>query len=130
MKPSIVKKIKLDFASIEIHQHYMISQIKEGLDFEQPHLEAIYEIFETYFSGRPFVSIADRKNDYTINPNLLKDTRYKNLLGIGVVCYSEASYNNALFEKTFFKGKFEPFYEMEACKEWALQLVEDFNKSN
>ncbi|WP_290629179.1 hypothetical protein [Altibacter sp.] len=120
----------MDFTTIEIHQHYIVSQIKEGVDFEQKHLEAFYEVFETYFSGRPFVSIADRKNDYTINPNLLKDSRFKNLLGIGVVCYSEASYKNALFEKTFFKGKFETFYEMEACKEWALQLVEAYTESD
>lgn len=128
MRPFIVKKIDLDFTCIEIHEHYLVSQIKEGLVFDQRHLDKFYEIFETYYSGIPFVSIADRKYDYTINPNLLRDSRFPNLLGIGVVCYSEASYQTALFEKTFFKGPFQPFYSMETCIAWAKELVEAYKK--
>jgi hypothetical protein len=128
MKPSIVKKIDLDFTCIEIHEHYLISQIKEGLVFEQHHLDKFFEIFDTYFAGKAFVSIADRKNDYTINPNLLRDSRYDNLLGIGVVCYSKSSYETALFEKSFFKGPFEVFYSMQEAIEWAAGLIEAYKK--
>jgi len=126
MKSPLLERIDLDFAQIEIYKSYVISQIKEGVSFDEKHLIQIYSVFETYFSGRPFVSIADRKFDYTINPNLLTDTKFPNLLGIGVVCYSEASYNTALFEKEFFKGAFEVFYSMKACKTWCTTLLKQY----
>ncbi|PKA84271.1 hypothetical protein ATE92_2451 [Ulvibacter sp. MAR_2010_11] len=126
MNTAIIEKIELDFTSIEIYENYLISRIKEGLVFEEAHLRQFYVIFEKYFAGKPFVSIADRKNDYTIDPNLLRDSRFSNLLGIGVICYSDASFNTALFEKTFFKGAFEPFYSLDDCISWALDLIHQY----
>ena len=128
MKPSLVKKIALDFTMLEIHEDYLISQIKEGLVFEQHHLDKFYKVFDTYFAGKSFVSIADRKNDYTIDPNLLRNSRHENLLGIAVVCYSEASFKTALFEKSFFKGPFEPFYSLEESIVWSKELIEKNKK--
>lgn len=128
MKPVLIKNIRLDFAKIEIYNDFLISQISEGLAFEEEHLQKFYAVFETYFQGRPFVSIADRKNDYTINPTLLRDARFSNLLGIGVVCYSKPSYNTAQFERQFYKGPFEAFYSMDKCLTWASQLVENHKK--
>ena len=123
MKTSILKIIQLDFARIEIYENLIVSQIKEYTAFEEEHLEQMYTLFETYFSEKPFISIADRKFDYTINPNLLSRSKFKNLLGIGVVCYSEASYNTALFEKEFYKGVYEVFYSMEDCQKWSKSLL-------
>ena len=123
MKAPILKIIQLDFARIEIYENLIVSQIKEFTAFEEEHLEQMYTLFETYFSDKPFISIADRKFDYTINPNLLSRSKFKNLLGIGVVCYSEASYNTALFEKEFSKGVYEVFYSMEDCQNWSKSLL-------
>lgn len=125
-----VLNIELDFTSVEIHENYMISQIKEGIDFKQKHLDQFYKLFETYYHDKPFISIADRKYDYTIDPNLFRDSSFRNLLGIGVVCYTESSFKTAQFEKTFFKGKFEPFYSMEDCLQWAEELVKSHHTKN
>jgi len=128
MKSLILKKIDLDFAKVDIYENYLISQIKEGVIFEKQQLIQFYEIFELYYSGKPFVSIAERKYDYSINPNLLSESLFSNLLGIGEVCYSKASYKTALFEQKFFKGNFEPFYTIEECKKWAENLIVAYNK--
>jgi hypothetical protein len=130
MGQSHIVKLELEFTKVEIHEHFMISQIKEGIDFKQEHLDQFYKLFEIYYSDKPFVSIADRKYDYTIDPNLLRDSRFKNLLGIGVVCYSEGSYQTALFEKNFFKGPFQPFYSLEDCIEWANTLITSHHRKN
>lgn len=128
MKPFPIEIIDLDFTYIEIYDNYIISQIKEGLVFEKKHLEIFHEVFQKYFGNKPFVSIADRKFDYSIKPNLYQEEHFPSLLGIGVICYNEASYNISLFEKTFFDGKFESFYNIEDCKLWAEKLIERYKK--
>ncbi|GHC63621.1 hypothetical protein SAMN05421855_102755 [Ulvibacter litoralis] len=128
MKPSPIEIIDLDFTYIEIHEHFLISQIKEGIVFEKKHLEKFYQLFETYYTDKPFVSIADRRFDYTIKHNLYQEEYFPTLLGIGVICYTDASYNISVFEKNFFKGKFESFYNIEDCKTWAEKLVEQYKK--
>ncbi len=89
---------------------------------------SISNLFNTYYSEKPFISIADRQFDYNINPNLLRRSKFKNLLGIGVVCYSEASYKTALFEKEFYDGVFEIFYSMEDCLNWSRSLLKKYNQ--
>lgn len=120
--------IELDFTYIEVYENYIISQIKEGVEFEKKHLDKFLTIFETYYSNRPFVSIADRKYNYTIKPNLYQEKNFPTLLGIGVICYNDISYNTSLFEKNFFDGKFESFYNIEDCKLWAEKVIERYHK--
>jgi hypothetical protein len=122
-----IKKIDIGFSLVEIHENYLISQIKEGVTMEQEHLDMFYELFELYFHEKPFVSIADRKYDYTINPNIFRDSPFDNLLGIGIVCYSQASYETVLFEQKFFNGLFKPFNTMEECISWAENLLINYN---
>ncbi len=128
MKIPILEIIELDFAHIEIYENHIISQIKEGITFEEEHLDQVYNLFKTYFSEKPFISIADRKFDYTIDPNLLRNSKFENLLGIGVVCYSEASYKTALFEKEFYNGVFEIFYSLEDCQNWSRSLLKQYDR--
>lgn len=56
MKSLILKRIELDFAKVDIYENYLMSQIKEGVIFEKQQLNKFYEIFELYYSGKPFVS--------------------------------------------------------------------------
>ncbi|RMA64192.1 hypothetical protein [Ulvibacter antarcticus] len=123
MKSTPLATLDIDFATVKIYEHYVISQIKEGIVFEKKHLAKFHEIFETYYTGKPFVSIADRKNDYTIKPNMYMEQKFPSLVGIGVICYSEASYNISLFEQKFFKGNFSAFYSLKECISWAESII-------
>lgn len=129
MKQETPRVIKLDFAVLELYKDYVISTIHEGVTFDLPHLDTISEIFIRNYPKKPFVSIANRINDYTINPTcLLHSTIVPNLIGIGVVCYSESAYDTASFEKKFYKGNLEIFDSYEDCIQWTKKLITSNNK--
>ena len=118
------KVITLDFAVLELYQDYIVSTINEGVSFDLPHLEEISEVFIRNYPKKPFVSIANRINDYTINPTcLLHSTIFPNLIGIGVVAYSKSALETAKFEKKFYKGTLEVFDSFEDCINWAKKLI-------
>ncbi|HBR53278.1 MAG TPA: hypothetical protein DEA82_03465, partial [Flavobacteriaceae bacterium] len=57
------KTIDLEFAEIEVYEHFVVSTIKEGVTFGKKYLQQLFEVFSTYYKDRPFVSIANRAND-------------------------------------------------------------------
>jgi hypothetical protein len=122
------KRIELSFVELELHENYVISTIKEGTTFGQTHLNRLFEVFNDYYYDRPFVSIAHRRYDYTINPNLLKEKPHQFLLAIGVVCDSTSSKQIALFEQKFYPGKFEVFDDMETCLKWKNLILANYIK--
>lgn len=123
------KTIDLEFAEIEVYEHFVVSTIKEGVTFGKKYLQQLFEVFSTYYKDRPFVSIANRANDYTIDPNLLSNYKHPELLGIAVVCHTDAAKKTALFEQKFYDGQFEIFDSIEEAKEWSLQLLGDHLKN-
>lgn len=118
------KVITLDFAVLELYKNYIVSTINEGVSFDMPHLEEITEVFIRNYPTIPFISIANRINDYTINPTcLLHSSILPNLIGIGVVSYSKSALETAKFEKKFYKGTLEVFDSFEDCIKWAKNLI-------
>ncbi|WP_339696318.1 hypothetical protein [uncultured Marixanthomonas sp.] len=117
--------VELEFGTLEIHENCVISTIKEGILFDKEERKKMYRIFEKYFEGKPFIYISNRKNDYTVNPtSYLQDDHFSNhLVGMAVLCYSKSSFDNALFEKQFYKRAFNVFYTVEACKLWANEIL-------
>jgi len=117
--------LELEFVKIEIFDDFMVSSISEGVSFDLQHLAVFVDIFRKYFGDRPFVSIANRINDYTINPACFKQNiQIPNLLGIGVVCYTDASLQIAKFEKRFYDSIYETFRSIEEAFAWADALLE------
>ncbi len=126
-----LKVIELDFATLELFDNYIISTINEGVAFDLPHLEKFSEIFNTHYAGKPYVSIANRRYDYTINPTcLLQADLFSNLLGIGVVYYTQSALETVHFEKNFYKGTLEAFSSLEECLSWTQNLLEVHKNKN
>ena len=114
---------QLDFATIHLYENYVISSIGEGVTLTQKQLDTFFEIFNTYYNEKPFVSIANRENDYSLDPNLLKSKRHPSLVGIAVVCYNQQSKQTARFEKKFYSGPFEIFDSIEEAIDWSQELL-------
>ena len=123
------KTITLPFVTLELHENFVISTINEGVNFGETHLGEMFKVFNDYYTERPFVSIANRLNDYTINPNLFKQKQHPYLLAIGVVCYNQASKDIALFESKFYKGHYEVFDTIEDCIAWSNKILNDYIKN-
>lgn len=122
------RKLTLGFAEIGLYENYVVSSINEGVVLDENHLAELFEIFDSYYKDRPFVSIANREHDYTIDPNLLRDNKHPFLLGIAVICYNESSMEIANFEKKFYSGKYEIFGTIEDAVEWANELIKNYIK--
>tara|TARA_B100001146_G_scaffold222761_1_gene235818 strand:+ start:29147 stop:29551 length:405 start_codon:yes stop_codon:yes gene_type:complete len=116
---------ELDFITLYFYEEYVISMIHEGVFFDLPHLEEVTKHFKAFYpEDKPFASIADRKNDYTINPTcFFQSDIMSNLVCIGTVCHSQTSYDTASFEKMFYKGNFEVFMSMKRCKRWVEKRI-------
>ena len=123
MESKLPRILDLDFVHVEIYDTFIVSTIKEGVTFGSAHLDAMFEVFAMYFKNKPFVSIANRVNDYTIDPNLFRANIYPDLLGIAVVYYTNTAKEVAKFEQKFYEGTYEIFSDLEDAKAWGLQLV-------
>ena len=110
------KTITLNFTTLKIYEHFIVSTIKEGVLFDAPQLDQLQDIFTIYF--------ADRQNDYTVNPVCYTNSNaIENMVGMAVLCYSEANYKTANFTKPFFRKPLEAFSTFEACKNWIEDLL-------
>ena len=124
--PDPLKVLELDYIHFKFFDHFVFSTIQDGVAFTKEHLNEVSSIFNKFYQGKNFVSIALRHYDYTIAPTCFhENTIVKGLLGLGVVCYGESAYNTSIFEKTFYKGIYEVFYSLEECVQWAQQLYQD-----
>ena len=118
------KTISLKFATLYIYENYAVSSINEGVVFDTQELEQFQEVFAIYFPNKLFGLIADRENDYTVNPVCYAaNNEIKNLVGMAVLCYTEANYETAKFTKPFFNKPLEGFFSFEECITWIKHLL-------
>lgn len=121
------KSLQLHFAQVDVYDRYLIVTVHEDVVFQKPHLEALYDIFLTYFPSQPFGYIAHRKYSYTVDPTCYIDSQEGPwLAAMAVVCYSQAAYEAALFERKFYKNRpYRPFYQMSDCLEWMERKISE-----
>lgn len=117
--------VDIDIARFELHKHYLVATIHEGVIFDTPQLQKFHEIFDTYYKDRPFGYISNRLNDYTINPTCYIETKKydSKIVGIATLCYSDVTFQNATFAERFFDWPHQAFYTMDECVEWIQILL-------
>lgn len=119
-----IKTIELIDINLEFYDRMVISEVKEDVIFELPHVEQILRICNEVFEGKDYVYISNRKNNYNVNPTIyfeLKDV--KSLLGIGIVSERYEALKVATFEKQFSPVPFDIFSNMEEARAWAKTLL-------
>ena len=122
------KKIDLGFTKIYIYEYYAISTITEGVILNAAKLDQIFEIFSFYYKDKPFVSIANRVNDYTIDPNLLSTKKHPDIIALLVVTQKKTTKEIVMFERQFYDGVFEILDTLEEAKLWADAYLIDYLK--
>ncbi len=112
--------IDIGFAHMELHEHYVVCTIHEGVVFDTPQVHKLHEVFAEHYHDRPFGYISNRKNDYTINPtSYAENDNYEvQLVGVATLCYSDETYQNALFAERFLQYPHKAFFKMEDCVNW------------
>jgi hypothetical protein len=129
MSTNFPKTIELDFVHLELHELYAIASIKEGVVFDRDHLKVYDKVFKEHYPERLFGYISNRKYDYTVNPTCFLQTNLSpRLVAVAMWCHTERSFNNALFERSFYKRPAEAFYTKEECQQWIIEQIEDYKE--
>lgn len=113
------------FGKVSVIDNIVIINIQEGYIFRAQDLKELFDTFNTFFPNQKFGYLTDRVNDYTLDlsPDLYKAI-HPNLKAIAAVCYTEASFKNAKFEKEFYKkGSFEAFTDFQEALSWLKALI-------
>ena len=112
---SIPQVIDLEFATLELYDQYVIGKINSGILLDDQKIDVIYNVFKKHYH-KPFGYIADRKNDYSVDPFCYKKADgLDNLKGMAIRCYKSSTFKSSLFENQFFSKPLKPFYTHEEC---------------
>lgn len=123
------KILQLDFATVEIHENYFVSTVKQNSMVTLEVLEQLVQISEEYFPDKKFGYISNRANRYNVDPTgYVKTSFLPRFEGMTVVCHSELQKKTALFEKKFYKKPFEVFDDLEKAHLWIRELLQEKNK--
>lgn len=119
-----LKKIDLEFTDLQFYNDYVISTVKRDMVLEKDQVRLLKRICQDFFENREFVYIAERKNDYNVNPMIyINLSEGINLSGIAVVSENISRLQTANFEKQFSNIPFELFLNLEEAKAWARSLT-------
>lgn len=129
MKP--IKIIKLNFCVLRFYDHFVISEIHDGVNLTQEHIAQAHEIITDFFGPATYYGyISLRINDYSVNPtDYLSCPFYDYIAGMAVVSNKAIKREAAQFEKAFFKKPLEVFFTLEEAIDWIKRLPKtDLNK--
>ncbi|MGS2726358.1 hypothetical protein ACU8DI_07090 [Psychroserpens sp. BH13MA-6] len=121
------KKIEFSFGTIYATQHFVISELNEGIHVDY-HIasELISRFSEEIRKGIKIGYIANRMNSYSFEPQLWLDfnNEYDFLVATAIVSYNDFSYLNSTIEKHFFQKSMKRCHSLDEAIEWMCELEE------
>ncbi|MBR9915245.1 MAG: hypothetical protein GYB32_10545 [Algicola sp.] len=121
------KKIEFSFGTIYTTQHFVISELNEGIHVDY-HIasELISRFSEEIRKGIKIGYIANRMNSYSFEPQLWLDfnNEYDFLVATAIVSYNDFSYLNSTIEKHFFQKSMKRCHSLDEAIEWMCKLEE------
>lgn len=113
----------------EFYQNYFIGRINEGSNAGTEYVDALSDLIQKHFSGRPVIYISDRVNCYSLDPVATADLIARNeITHVGIVVYSQLQGKTYSFlEKFLEETKICSFESLDAAMSWAEQKSLDPN---
>lgn len=125
MNKALMKTIELDFTKLEFYDGFVISTINAETIFDNFHVSRLVEVCTNFYGEKDFVYVANRINDYNVNPVIyLELGNIKKLKGVAIVIKKESGLRTANFEKHFSPFPVELFNNLQEAQVWALSLIE------
>lgn len=117
----MIKKIQLDFATLEFHEDIVVGVINEGVDLSLEQGEEIFHFCRQYYGDSPYALISHRVYSYSFNPFMHKQLANKqsNLKAFAVVAKTPVQRMNFAIEKMFFKIPSSYFSNLKDAMDWA-----------
>lgn len=123
-----MKHEEYDFGVLEIGDHIIVGEIKEGFDVTFDVVSQIVEVANEEFNGEPWAYISNRVHSFSTQPILHMDlTKIKhNLIAFAVVAEKELTKRNAQFEETFIGSdyQFKSFGKLDTAVSWVKMVLD------
>ncbi|MDR5589080.1 hypothetical protein [Christiangramia sp. SM2212] len=120
-KPLQIKE--LSFAKLKFYKYYVIAVIDEDTVVSDTHFNELIQNFDERFGDEGYVYIANRENNYNVNPIYFKKLEeISKMKALAVVNHNTSSIEINNFEKHFCPIPYVVFDELENAVAWA----EDF----
>ncbi|AGC76260.1 hypothetical protein LX97_00927 [Nonlabens dokdonensis] len=124
-----LKELNYSFGNFYFFDGFVVSEIKEGVDFSWELAKPIIQEVESFYNtkGSDIVYISNRVNSYNVKPvDWLKFTAFAfKLKGYAIVVDSHIKGRNAKFESLFIPVKFKVFDDLVHSILWAAHLNEN-----
>ncbi len=118
--------ITYSFGVAEIHDHYIVMVMNEGVTVTPAYNRELETLAETVFAGKKFGYITHRKYSYSVDPSTyLGTSKIENLVGFAVVSDEALSMSNVELEKLFLKKPFRHFYTLDEAIDWITEIIEN-----
>lgn len=123
---NILKKVELDFTSLEFHKDFVISRMREDAVVSKEQFQELLVHCNTFYHENAFFYISHRLNNSNVDPTIyLEISKAVNLNGIAVVTEKSGSMITAQFEKHFINLPYEVFPRLEDAVAWGHKIIEE-----
>ena len=124
MLPTENHIVTYDFGVAELHQNYMLMVMNEGITVDSAINAQLTALAADHFEERPFGYITHRKNSYSVDPNVYKETsKIKRLVAFAIVSDKDIRLTTAKVEKMFLDKPLKVFKELKAAVNWVENIV-------
>jgi hypothetical protein len=124
----MLKELHYTFGSFYLFNGFVVSEIKEGVDFSWKQAKILIEDVASFYdtNGNDIVYISHRIHKYNVKPvDWLKFASYAlKLKGYAIVVNNALESRNANFESLFVRSKFKIFTNCLEAVQWAATISE------
>src|SRR5690606_25934609 len=113
------KKLLSDFCELYLYDTYSLLRVFENQHIDLKKNDWIRANYKEHFGNKPFVVIADRRYQHTIDLDIYKNGKMKNKKGMAIVSTLEEERERALVEQKLFPHSFAFFENLENALAWA-----------
>lgn len=124
-------KIEFSFGNFYLCNHFIISEINEGIHFDWDKILELIGAAQDYYSlGIKIAYISNRVDAYSFEPQLWQKFQYEFdfITAIATVAYSNFGHINASIEKQFTTKSLKRCDNLDEAISWVIHLKE-FNQN-
>ena len=127
---TIIKERIQGLGEFEFHEGYFIGRIDYGEHASSKFVNALSELIQKHYHGRPVIYISDRVNSYSLDPVATMGLIERNNIRFaGIVTYTEQQQNMFAYEEQTIKGiSMCNFVSLDEALAWAKQKLLKINQ--
>ena len=123
----MIKECINGLGEFEFFEGYFIGRINVGVDAGSNFVDALSELINKHYHGKPVIYISDRVNSYSLDPVATMDLiERNNIRFVGVVVYTPQQEKGYSFEERFIDGiTMCHFVSLDAALCWSKQKLQE-----